>query len=367
MKKTICVIGSGWGASSFIKNIDTNKYNIIVVSKNENFIYTPLLPYSIFKNIKVKCFIKDINQDVQFLKNNISDVDFDNNTLFLDNKKKIKYDIVVFSHGSVVNTYNIEGVDKYCRMLKSCDDIESIQFKLKNLKNNANIIVIGCGPTGTETIGYLMDQKKFKIFAVDALSKPLNMFPNESIQYLLDLWKKENITTYFNSPVTKITNKKVIIKENEIDYNMIIWCGGIKLNNLTKKILANLNDTQSNGIPVNQYLQITKKNKPIENSYAIGDCSIGFGPPTAQKAYQQGYFLANRFNTDNNNKFNYNNKGQILYIGDQKSIYSNKYFNCHGKFPNFINNFIIIYNAINYKQMKEIGKDLLFNYFRKKD
>ena len=43
MKKKILVIGSGWGSSSFLKNIDSDKYKIEVISPTPNFIYTPLL------------------------------------------------------------------------------------------------------------------------------------------------------------------------------------------------------------------------------------------------------------------------------------------------------------------------------------
>ena len=47
MKKKIIIIGSGWAGSSFIKYIDENMYDIEVVSKNKNFIYTPLTNYMI--------------------------------------------------------------------------------------------------------------------------------------------------------------------------------------------------------------------------------------------------------------------------------------------------------------------------------
>lgn len=360
MKQTICVIGSGWGASSFIKNIDTEKYDVVVISKNENFIYTPLLPYSIFKNINLKCHINTINDKVTYVKNNVSDVNFNDNKVLLDNSKEIKYDIIVFSHGAIVNTFNIDGVDKYSQMLKSCEDIEYIQYKLKNVKENANIVVIGCGPTGVETIGYLMDQQKFNIFALDALDKPISMYPKESIDYLLDCWKNKHITSYFNAPVTKITNKKIITPNNEIDYDMAIWCGGIKPNNLSNKILSSIGIVKSPGIPVNNFLQIKKKDGTyITNSYAIGDCSIGFGPPTAQKASQQGYYLANKFNNNHGDKFNYQNKGQIVYIGDSKSIYTNQYFSFNGRISYFLNKCIMVYNSINYKQMKEICKSYI--------
>lgn len=43
-KKTIVVLGSGWGSTSFLKAIDTDLYNVIVVSPRNYFLFTPLLP-----------------------------------------------------------------------------------------------------------------------------------------------------------------------------------------------------------------------------------------------------------------------------------------------------------------------------------
>ena len=42
-KNKIYIVGSGWGSSSFVKNIDTSKYEVTVVSLSNNFTYTPLL------------------------------------------------------------------------------------------------------------------------------------------------------------------------------------------------------------------------------------------------------------------------------------------------------------------------------------
>ena len=41
---TIAVLGSGWGSSSFLDYLDTEKYNVVVVSPRNYFLFTPLLP-----------------------------------------------------------------------------------------------------------------------------------------------------------------------------------------------------------------------------------------------------------------------------------------------------------------------------------
>lgn len=43
-KPTLVVLGSGWGATSFLKNLDTEEYNVVVVSPRNYFLFTPLLP-----------------------------------------------------------------------------------------------------------------------------------------------------------------------------------------------------------------------------------------------------------------------------------------------------------------------------------
>lgn len=42
-KKTVVVLGSGWGAHAFLKVADTEKIRVIVVSPTNHFVFTPML------------------------------------------------------------------------------------------------------------------------------------------------------------------------------------------------------------------------------------------------------------------------------------------------------------------------------------
>lgn len=379
-KQTVCVIGSGWGSSSFIKNIDTEKYDVVVVSPNCKFLYTPLLPYSIFNNIQLNLPIKTLNKKIKIVEAEVIDVDLKEHKIILKNQNqtqnqnqhntKIHYDIVIFSHGASVNTFNISGVDKYCEVIKNNDNIERIKKKLKTIGPEANVVVIGCGPTGVETIGYLMDNTKFNLLAIDAVSLPLSMYPTQSIDYLLDLWKTKNVQFKLRSPVMKVTENEIITQNEKIKYDLALWCGGIKPNELTNKILQRLSINKVPGIPVNDYLQIKNGNTFIPNTYAIGDCSFGFGPPVAQKAVQQGTYLAHQLNTNGHSSGNskssstpfiYNYKGQVTYIGDNKSVFNSPYFVSNGNLACLLNKCILIYNSISLSQMREICRSYISN------
>lgn len=43
-KPRLVIIGSGWGAVSVLKNLEKDKYDVTVVSENNYFLFTPLLP-----------------------------------------------------------------------------------------------------------------------------------------------------------------------------------------------------------------------------------------------------------------------------------------------------------------------------------
>ena len=359
----IIVIGSGWGSASFIKNID-KKYNITVISPTNNFIYTPLLVNSLFNvNLKLEIPINMINPNIKCIKNKVSNIDFNNNQINFD-KETLKYDYLILSHGSNTNTFNIKGVNENCEFIQNIDNINLIRDKINKLKSDSNIAIIGCGPTGSEIIGNLIDEniyneKKYNIYAIDGLSNPLNMYHKNIQDYTLKLWKENNVNIIMNQFVSSMDNKNINFKDSIINYDMAFWCGGIKKNKLTETILKDLNIENKFGIPVDNKLKIKSDN--INNVYAIGDCSYSGNPPTAQVSYQQGKYLAKQFNYDLNlnDNFKYKPKGQICYIGNGNSVYDYKniiYFK--GKLTGYLNNFIHIYNCINNKQRYNFSKYL---------
>ncbi|KAJ2653952.1 NADH:ubiquinone oxidoreductase, partial [Coemansia sp. RSA 1200] len=43
-KKTLVLLGTGWGSTTALKNLDTDNFNVVVVSPRNYFLFTPLLP-----------------------------------------------------------------------------------------------------------------------------------------------------------------------------------------------------------------------------------------------------------------------------------------------------------------------------------
>jgi NADH:ubiquinone reductase (non-electrogenic) len=370
-KKKICIIGSGWGSYTFNKHINHNKYDVTVISPTPYFTYTPLLAQDAVKDLTsiIKKDVTNLNKNINYIQNTVDKVNL--KEMKINNSHNI-YDYIIFAYGADVNTFNIQGVKDNCLFLKTQDDANKIKHKLNqeitaNYDNNCTdskpkIAVIGAGPTGAELIGHLSEYKDLEVIAIDGL-KPLNMCSPDVSEYTMDLWKNQNVNTYFGKFVKEITKKSIKLSDKtEIPFDIAVWCGGVKMRELTIRILTEHNDLNKkyNGIPVNCFLNTYLNHHVYQNVFAIGDCSHHYSyydlkskkkttlPPTAQVASQQGKYLANIFNNEKFGlkPFQYKNKGILCYIGNNESVYENDYFNSKGYIANVFRNIFHIYQMI---------------------
>jgi NADH:ubiquinone reductase (non-electrogenic) len=340
-KENIYLVGFGWATIGFLHNIDTSLYNVTVISDSDHFLYTPLLAQNVVLDRDLTIHINSLKHKCSYINDKITDVEF-KEKLIKSKDKEYNYNYVVFAHGSNVNTFNIHGVQEFSYFLKTNSDYKKIRSKLNSLQEPSNIVVIGCGLTGSELIGSLNDLKKHNIVAIDALNRPLITFRESLSLYTYDLWKKQNVNIMLNSVVSKINKSSIELKDNTVvPFDLAIWCGGVKISALSKIINEKLHLTDNKGILVDKYLKI----KNAENAFAIGDCASAGYPPTAQVAYQQGRFLASNFNNNFKSKpFVFDNKGQVGYIGNNQSVFQNNYFSGSGRIIGVVNTAIHLYN-----------------------
>jgi len=320
MKKKIFIVGSGWATKGFLDTIDYNLYEVHILSNNDHFVYQPFLASSILNNEHVSFKLTDKYPLITYKKTNVSDFDFKNNKIITEYKDNYNYDYLILCHGSIVNDFNIPGIKENSYILKNNLDAEKIKHIIEKLPNDAHIAIMGCGLTGSEIVGHLIDSKKYNIYAIDGLNKPLNIFNDKLRSYTLNLWNKNNIHLFFGSFVKNIDESNIYLGNNKkINYDLAIWCGGVKIHPLSTLINKKLDINNRFGIPVNKYLKIDK----LDNVWAAGDCAYSGSSPNAQVAYQHGKYLGYTFNNKfkNKNEFQFQNKGQVCYIGNNEAVY----------------------------------------------
>ncbi|KAG0690680.1 NADH:ubiquinone oxidoreductase [Pichia californica] len=354
-KKNIVILGSGWGAISFLKDLDTTQYNVTIVSPRNYFLFTPLLPSVPSGTINIKSICDSVRTiacqntgEVKYLEAAATDIDPVKKTVSIQHKNQrfligdaftadrvpiettLDYDYLVYAVGATVNTFNIPGVYEHASFLKEANDATAVRQKIFNQieasrllpkdsddrKRLLSFVVCGGGPTGVELAAEIKDyiyqdlskfipgiENEMSVTLIEAQHNVLSMFHPRLIEYTKDVFKQQGLNLKVDTMVKKIDDNNVYAtyrhpdgktEDVVIPYGTLVWAGGNKQRDITTKLSSKIieQSTARRGLLVDDYFKLDGD----ENIYAIGDCTFTTNPPTAQVAHQQGSFLANHFN-----------------------------------------------------------------------
>lgn len=356
MKTRLVVLGTGFGAFSALKELNSAFYDIRIVSPRNHFLFTCLLPSTTvgtlefrsiiepIRNVKSATYIQAYCNHIDEVNNKLQCVDADTKKIFT-----LEYDLLIISVGEVTNSYNIEGVDKYSYFLREVADARKIRIKVIDCFENATIpgiteeekksylrfVVCGGGPTGVEFAAELHDfieedvRKKYpglendiEVILIEAGETLLNSFDAKLSEYTLKIFKRQKINVRTNSYITKVTDKEIFVNDgSHFSYGLLVWAAGNTGTELIRNSTLPKNDRFK--LVIDRYLKVSG----TKNVYAIGDCTEIPDEPfpaTAQTAQRQGKYLGKSLNKLAKGKeikpFKYKDLGMLAYIGSHKAL-----------------------------------------------
>ncbi|PWY73164.1 NADH-ubiquinone oxidoreductase C3A11.07 [Aspergillus sclerotioniger CBS 115572] len=346
-KKTLVILGTGWGTVSLLKKLDTENYNVVVISPRNYFLFTPLLPSCTTGLIEHRSIMEPIRNilrqkigHVKFYEAEATKVDYEKRVVYISDDSEIKgdishtevpFDMLVVGVGAENATFGIPGVRENSCFLKEVDDAQKIRKRImdcvetamfkdqtdEEVKRLLHMVVVGGGPTGVEFAGELQDffeddlkkwipeiQEHFKVTLVEALPNVLPMFSKQLIDYTESTFKEEKISIRAKTMVKNVTDKYIEAMVTNPDgsksleripYGLLVWATGNAVRPVVRDLMSQLPAQKDSrrGLAVNEYLVVNG----TENVWAVGDCAITNYAPTAQVAGQEGAFLARLFNT----------------------------------------------------------------------
>ncbi|QPG93913.1 hypothetical protein C2857_003509 [Epichloe festucae Fl1] len=345
-KKTLVILGTGWGSVALLKKLDTENYNVVVVSPRNYFLFTPLLPSCTTGTIEhrsimepVRAILRHKKAAVKFYEAEASSIDPDRKVIKIVDNSEIKgatseteipYDMLVIGVGAENATFGIPGVRENSCFLKEIGDAQRIRKKIMDCVETAafkgqtpeevdrlmHMVVVGGGPTGVEFAGELQDffeedikklvpeiSPHFKVTLIEALPNVLPSFSKQLIDYTENTLREEKIDIKTKTMVKRVTDKTVEAeisrpdggKERvEIPYGLLVWATGNAVRPIVKDLISRIPAQKDSrrGLAVNEYLVV----QGTRDIWAIGDCAVAGYAPTAQVASQEGNFLGRLFN-----------------------------------------------------------------------
>ena len=337
--KPIVIVGAGFAGMTAALNLKSLNPSlpILVVDSQKKFIFKPLMYEVLSKEIKTWEFAPEFSNifsevGITFLKNCLTKIKFDQNTLEFSDHLEINYQYLVLCTGSIPNSFSIKGVDQNCYFFNDFNDLNKLNSFLEMSEKGLSkrkLFIIGGGPSGVELACKINDiyEDHFQISIVERSNEILirnKIFNREEAEKALE---NRKINVFLNSTVTEVSEKKIFIFNNNLITNMdkdiVIWTAGVKPN----MPYFDQNLSQLNGrILVNDKFQIENH----INCFAIGDISIIKGmedlPLTAQVAMQEGNHLAKNIELLIQDKdllpFQFQDNGEMISLGIGKASIS---------------------------------------------
>ena len=263
-RKTLVILGTGWGGYSLLKNIDKKLFDVIVISPRNHFLFTPLLASTTVGTLEFRSIIEPVRNtkfrdDHHFQLAEAIELHADKHIVVcesvLNNKKyEISYDKLAIAVGAKSNTFNVPGVEKYAFFLKEIADARAIRNKIltnfelsvhPNItsdeeKRLLHIVICGGGPTGVEfgaelydflheDVSRLYSQEKDKVQVT--LVEPHQILPSFDKKLRAFAEKKIQQRSRFNliqSGVVEVDERSVMLQDGTvIPCGLVVWSTGL--------------------------------------------------------------------------------------------------------------------------------------------
>lgn len=94
------IAGTGWGAISLLKKLDTENYNVVVISPRNFFLFTPLLPSCTTGLVEHRSIMEPVRNilrhkkaTVKYYEAEATKIDYENRVVHISDDSEIKGDV----------------------------------------------------------------------------------------------------------------------------------------------------------------------------------------------------------------------------------------------------------------------------------
>ncbi len=300
-----------------------------MIDSKQDFQWTPNI-HEILSNVKKETSLS-LNLETIisrlghcFINQTVSSIDGDLQTVTLDDKQTLNYDVLLIASGHTRANYDIKGANKHAYGFRTAEGViqihNDIEEVLKTNKHPVNINVIGGGFTGIEVLGELLRKyatnKQLHFNVIDSASRLVQTLPEKLSDDILSQCKNYQVSFYFNQKITEVKKDSIYFADKKtIKSDLTVWTTGNKLPDYLDGINT---QTNSDGLAVNTYLQT----EAFDNIFVAGD-SASLEKPLAKQAsiaLEMGLHAAiniNRFCSKKTLKpFKGGTKPVLLSLGD---------------------------------------------------
>jgi len=350
LRPRVTILGSGWGAFRLLKEIDTQKFAVTLVSPRNHMLFTPLLPFACMGTVSARSICEPLRphcsrKGADFLGAHAESVDLQRSEVLCKSLNgdsyAVPFDKLVIAVGKQANDFGIPGVRRHAHFMKETADAtrlrEALMSRLEEassiysraqgrilseqeqekVKQLLSVVVVGGGPASACFAGQLTDFVAEDVprtyphlrdfisvhlveWASTARSAQGGLQDQALRQYALRrLMHKPLVRVHPGEQVVEVLPHCLrLVSGKEIPYGTLVWNAGTKSVPLVDSLELSKGPNGSK-LVTDEFLRSADR----KDVFAIGDCAEireqGPLPQTAHVASQQGAYLARHLNAGN--------------------------------------------------------------------
>lgn len=366
MAWNVVIAGGGFGgvhtAKYLARVLPHHSARITLVNDTNFLLYTPLLPGAAAGTLEPRHVVVPLREtlpsSVDLLVGRVTGADTETKGLFVDTvsgeSKRLRYDQLVVSLGSVSRTLPIPGLEEYGLGLKSLPEAIALRNRvLRNLelaestedpierRAALTFVFVGAGYAGLEGLAELQDFASdvldlyprarvhgMRWILVEARDRVMPEVSPRLAEFASRELSARGIELRTSTTLEEITENTARLSDGEVvPTRTVVWTAGVKPHPVVSKLGLPLNETGR--IIVDGKLAV----KDHPGVWALGDnasvpdpASKGNrpAPPTAQHAIRQGKTVgqnvAAALGTGKETVFKYKTRGVVVDMGQRKAV-----------------------------------------------
>lgn len=345
----VTVVGGGFGGVKTALELSKHKKTqVTLITDKPDFQYYPSLYSTATGGSRMQSWISlgEIfagRDNVTIIIDTVTKIDRAKKTIQTATGAVHSYNTLVLGLGSVTTYFGIEGLDTYSFGIKSQQEINRLkQHLLQNYSTangaDAQLIIIGAGPTGVElasSLGaYLKSLKKkfrksqprIKISIIEAAPRVLPRMSVKASRIVMKRLKKLGVHVELNKKVESATADSLMVSGKPIKSSTVIWTSGVA-NNPFFKANDNQFELADNGrVIVDDHLRVDP------HVYVVGDnvsCQYG---GLAQVAIKDGHYVARHILKKTKKPYVETQPAVVVPVGERWAVFEYKGITLGGLF-----------------------------------
>lgn len=362
---SVVIVGSGFTGfecarrlARLLRKHDASDVRVTIVSPTDYMLYTPLLPDvagGVVDARFVSIPLAGTLRGVRAIRARVDDVDFDQRAVtFTDPEgrpRRLDWDRLVLTPGSVTRLFDVPGLAQHARGLKSTAEALYLrdhvleQFELacidddeQRARARRTVVVVGASYSGTELVAQLRAM-------ADSAAKQMSFDPAQVKFVLLDLAEQvmpevgkklgdaamrvlrdRGIDIRLGTTLSEVHDDHVVLSDgSRVGTHTVAWVTGVTAAPLIEKLGL---ETEKGRLKVRTDLQVPGH----PDVFAAGDAAAvpdvtqpgNITPPTAQHATRQGKLLAHNVAASlgygTRKEYRHRNMGLVVDLGPRYAV-----------------------------------------------